>query len=78
MCLSAYHKALGDEVVLNPRPLDGCSKVCISTLFTWQRGQVEALAAHFRGHPIEKRVPCLVRFRSGWSSAPAGAWQVAT
>lgn len=50
MRLSAYHKAIGDEVVLRPTPMDGCDLVYISTLFTWRRREVEALAAQFRPH----------------------------
>ena len=50
MRLSAWHKAHGDQVLLNAAPLDGVEAVYISTLFTWQRGQVQALAAHFRPH----------------------------
>lgn len=50
MRLSAWHKAQEDAVVLNPVPLDGCERVYISTLFTWQRRQVERLAADFRAH----------------------------
>lgn len=49
MRLSAYHKAAGDQVMLNPKPLDQPDLVYISTLFTWRRKEVEALAAHFRG-----------------------------
>lgn len=48
MRLSAYHKMLGDDVMLDPTPLDGCDKVYISTLFTWRRKEIEALAAQFR------------------------------
>lgn len=51
MRLSAYHRAQGDGVVLNPSPLyDQPEKVYISTLFTWRRKQVEAKAAYFRGN----------------------------
>lgn len=48
MRLSAWHKAQGDEILLNTTPLDGPDRVYISTLFTWQRRQVEELAAQFR------------------------------
>lgn len=48
MRLSAYHKALGDEVILGPTPMDQVDQVYISTLFTWRRRQVEEMAAHFR------------------------------
>lgn len=48
MRLSAYHKARGDTVALNPVPMDRPDVVYLSTLFTWRRRQVEALAAHFR------------------------------
>lgn len=47
MRLSAYHKARGDTVQLNATPLDRPDRVYISTLFTWRRRDVEALAAHF-------------------------------
>ena len=50
MRLSAYYKAHGDEVLLNATPFDRPDVVFISTLFTWQRRQVEALASHFRTH----------------------------
>lgn len=50
MRLSSYHKARGDAVLLDPTPLDGCDRVYISTLFTWQRRKVEEIAAHFRPH----------------------------
>src|SRR5215471_20835085 len=49
MRLSAWHKALGDDVELNPSALEPPDLVYISTLFTWQRRQVEEIAAHFRG-----------------------------
>lgn len=49
MRLSAYHKALGDEVVLNATPMDRPDLVYISTLFTWQRRSIEALASAFAG-----------------------------
>lgn len=49
MRLSAWHKLLGDDVMLNPSPLDGVDRLYISTLFTWQRRQAEEYAAHFRG-----------------------------
>jgi hypothetical protein len=48
MRLSAYHKAIGNDVLLSPTPLDGCELVYISTLFTWRRKEVEGLAAYFR------------------------------
>lgn len=48
MRLSAYHKALGDEVLLNAVPFDQPDRVYISTLFTWRRAEVEALAGHFQ------------------------------
>src|SRR2546426_458822 len=48
MRLSTWHKALGDDVILDPVPTDDCQKVYVSTLFTWQRQQVEAIAAHLR------------------------------
>lgn len=48
MRLSAYHKALGDEVVLRVKPLDGPDRVYISTLFTWRRDKVEETASYFR------------------------------
>lgn len=47
MRLSAYHKALGDEVLLNPTPMDQPAVVYVSTLFTWQRRRVEGIAAGF-------------------------------
>lgn len=47
MRLSAYHKAQGDTVLLNATPLDQPERVYISTLFTWRRKDVAALAAHF-------------------------------
>jgi hypothetical protein len=50
MRLSAYHKALEDDVLLNPTPLDDCDRVYISTLFTWRRREVEALIASFTPH----------------------------
>jgi hypothetical protein len=50
MRLSAWHKAQGDEVELNPSALDPPNRLYISTLFTWQQRQVEELAAHFRAH----------------------------
>jgi hypothetical protein len=50
MRLSSWHKAHGDEVLLNPTPLDGCGKVYISTLFTWQARQVETTRAAFAAH----------------------------
>lgn len=49
MRLSAYHKAQGDEVLLNATPLDAPELVYISTMFTWRRREVEALASYFRG-----------------------------
>lgn len=48
MRLSAYHKAHGNEVELNPSALEPPDVLYISTLFTWQRRQVEELAAYFR------------------------------
>jgi hypothetical protein len=48
MRLSSYHRARGDEVVLNPTPMDQPEKVYISTLFTWRRAQVDAIAASFQ------------------------------
>ncbi len=50
MRLSAYHKAHGDDVVMHATPLDGCDVVYISTLFTWQRREVEAAVAAFKTH----------------------------
>jgi len=51
MRLSAYHKALGDEVSRErPGPLDGFDRVYISTLFTWRRAQVDELVAQFSTH----------------------------
>lgn len=50
MRLSAWHKAQGDTVLLDPMPLDGCDRLYVSTLFTWQRRQVHQLAATFRAH----------------------------
>jgi hypothetical protein len=50
MRLSAYHKALGDEVILSATPLDHPDVVYLSTLFTWQRRAVEEVAAQFRPH----------------------------
>lgn len=47
MRLSAYHKALGHEVLLNVTPFDRPDVVYISTLFTWQQRQVAAIAAQF-------------------------------
>lgn len=48
MRLASWHRALGDEVLLSPTPLDRPDLVYISTLFTWQRAKVEALADQFR------------------------------
>lgn len=48
MRLSSFHKQRGNEVLLNPTPLDGCDRVYVSTLFTWQRKAVLELAAHFQ------------------------------
>lgn len=50
MRLSSWHKALGDEVILHATSLDRPDTVYISTLFTWQRRDVEQAAAHFRPH----------------------------
>jgi hypothetical protein len=50
MRLSAWHKAQGDTVELNPSALEPPDRLYISTLFTWQRRQVEEVAAHFRAH----------------------------
>lgn len=47
MRLSSYHKALGDEVLLNPKPMDYPDLVYISTLFTWRLREVRGLAASF-------------------------------
>jgi hypothetical protein len=48
MRLSSYHRLRGDQVMLNPTPIDGCDRVYISTLYTWRRREVEGLAAQFR------------------------------
>jgi len=53
MRLSAYHKALGDSVLLNPTPMDHPDLIYISTLFTWRRREVEALAAYFGGADVQ-------------------------
>ena len=50
MRVSSWHKAQGDTVLLNPTPLDRVDRLYVSTLFTWQRRQVEELVAHFRPH----------------------------
>lgn len=55
MRLSTYHKALGDEVVLNATPFDQPDLVYISTLFTWRRAEVEMWAAAFRAFASVKR-----------------------
>lgn len=52
MRLSAYHRAMGDEVILNARPLDQPDLVYISTMFTWRRPKVEALASQFCGSDV--------------------------
>lgn len=49
MRLSSYHKQMGDTVIMNPNPMiDRPDLVYISTIFTWQRANVEAIAAQFR------------------------------
>jgi hypothetical protein len=48
MRLSSYHKARGDEVVMQATPFDRLDVVYISTLFTWQRPTVEGMAEVFR------------------------------
>lgn len=53
MRLSAYHKALGDQVVYRATPLDGCDKVYVSTLFTWQRPKVIEIASQFCSADVE-------------------------
>jgi hypothetical protein len=71
MRLSAYHKALGDQVTLNATPFDHPDVVYLSTLFTWQRRAVEEVAAQFRPHtdvqiggpgvlPLPTRLPAAV------------------
>lgn len=50
MRLSAWHKAQGDEVVLNPSAFEPPDVLYISTLFTWHRKHVVQLAAHFYAH----------------------------
>ena len=50
MRLSAYHKALGDQVELNPTPFEPPDLVYVSTLFTWQRRQIIETVAHFSAH----------------------------
>ena len=50
MRLSAYHKAIGNTVVLNPTPLDGCDVIYASILFTWQRPAFESWSRYFRAH----------------------------
>lgn len=47
MRLSAYHKAIGDDVVLNPTPMDCPDRLYISTMFTWRRRSVQDRAATF-------------------------------
>jgi hypothetical protein len=47
MRLSAWHKAQGDEVILNPSAFDPPDVLYYSTLFTWQRRQVIEDAMHF-------------------------------
>lgn len=48
MRLAAYHKAMGDSVLLNAVPLARPNRVYISTMFTWRRAEVAAMADHFR------------------------------
>lgn len=62
MKLSTWHKAQGDEVYLNT--YDKPDKVYISTLFTWNRSQVEKLLRVYpdaeiggTGWDIHKRLP---------------------
>jgi hypothetical protein len=50
MRLSAYHKAQGDSVTLNPLPLLPLEKVYISTIFTWRRREIETIASYFTAH----------------------------
>jgi hypothetical protein len=53
MRLSAWHKAQGDTVILNPLPLDMPDVVYISTLFTWQQHMVRAVANTFHFSDVQ-------------------------
>lgn len=59
MQLSSWHKAQGDDVVLNPLPLDMVDHAYISVLFTWNRDQAAELAAQY---------PSVTVGGTGWSA----------
>ena len=48
MKLSAWYKAQGCQVILNPATLSGLDKVYCSVLFTWNRRKAERLADVYR------------------------------
>jgi hypothetical protein len=50
MRLAAYHRGRGDNVLLNPTPLDSVDLLYVSSLFTRRRRDVDGLVAHFRPH----------------------------
>jgi hypothetical protein len=50
MRLATYHRRRGDNVLLEPTPLDGVDRLYVSSLFTWRRRDVDGLVAHFRPH----------------------------
>lgn len=52
MKISAYHKALGDEVVLNPSSPSGFDKAYISVLFTKNKEKAEDLANMYPSYEI--------------------------
>lgn len=71
MRLSSWHKGQGDQVILDATSLDRPDLIYVSTLFSWQRRQVEEVAAQFRPHadvriggpgvlPIVTRLPAEV------------------
>ncbi|MBA4372300.1 MAG: radical SAM protein [Thermodesulfovibrio sp.] len=66
--LSAYHKAQGDEVILNPKNASEVDKVYASVLFSWNKDRAEALRSMFpniafggTGYDLNTELPCEVQ-----------------